>query len=78
MCFEFLYSVANVLKLYIYQIYSLIGIKYNMKEKIVNYFMFFMDRLSFLYQKLLSVLKHHVNPQEKKTISSIGNLFSFK
>ncbi|GAB1865692.1 Protein SERAC1 [Camponotus japonicus] len=36
------------------------------------------SRLSFLYQKLLSVLKHHVNPQEKKTISSIGNLFSFK
>lgn len=34
------------------------------------------SRQSFLYQKLLSVLKHHVNHQEKTTISSIGNIFS--
>ncbi|XP_072746379.1 protein SERAC1 [Anoplolepis gracilipes] len=34
------------------------------------------SRQSFLYQKLLSVLKNHVNHQEETTISSIGNLFS--
>ena len=36
---------------------------------------YFLDRQSFLYQKLLSVLRRHVNTQEDTTVS-IRNLLS--